>query len=277
MSESFRYDIPGGATLDGLVDIPAGEGPFPTVLVCHGFKGFMEWAFFPALAELLASRGFLAVRINFSGSGMRPGEDRVADLEAFRTATVTKDVAETVAVLGALSREIAPGRVDPNRVGLLGHSRGGGSSILTCADEGARSRVRSLVTWNAVSTYDRFSEAELARWRETGEHVILNARTGQELPLGLEVLEDAERNAARLDPLAAAGTLEVPWLVVHGEADETVPIFEGRALAAACPTAELVEIRDGSHTFGAQHPFVGPTRELIAAMNATQAHFRRTL
>ena len=39
---------------------------------------------------------------------------------------------------------------------------------------------------------------------------VLNARTGQELPLGVEVLEDHERNRERFDVLAACRRLRAP-------------------------------------------------------------------
>ncbi len=73
--------------LHGLIDFPQEPGLRPAVVICHGFKGFMEWAFFPYLAHLLAERGFVAVRFNLSGSGQLPGEDRVSDLAAFRSNT----------------------------------------------------------------------------------------------------------------------------------------------------------------------------------------------
>ena len=68
MSETtpFTLETP-TALLHGLVDLPDEPGERPTVVICHGFKGFMEWGFFPALATLLAERGFVAVRVNLSG------------------------------------------------------------------------------------------------------------------------------------------------------------------------------------------------------------------
>jgi hypothetical protein len=45
-----------------------------SVVICHGFKGFAHFAFFPYLAEKLAESGLRAITFDFSGSGI--GEDR---------------------------------------------------------------------------------------------------------------------------------------------------------------------------------------------------------
>ena len=126
----FTLESPLGGVLHGILDLPDRAGRCPTVVDCHGFKGFMEWGFHPYLADLLATRGFTVVRFNFTSSGMLPGDDLVTDIEAFAETTFGDDVREIDAVLGALENgELAADRVDPQRLALLGHSRGGGTSI----------------------------------------------------------------------------------------------------------------------------------------------------
>jgi uncharacterized protein len=276
---SRQLPSPSGGALDLLIDLPEEPGARPAVVVCHGFKGFMEWGFFPPLAELLAARGFVAVRFNFSGSGMRPGEDLAGDLEGFRANTHSRELADLLAVLAATAAgEIAGGRVDPNRLGLFGYSRGGGAALLAAAHPAWRERVKALVTWAAVSGFDRYTPEQKAVWRRDGELPVVNARTGQRLAMGLGLLEDLEAHGADLDLRRAAAARRAPWLIVHGEEDESVPAAEARVLdVAASPPRELLPVPGGGHTFGARHPFAGPTRELIQAMNATQTWFRRHL
>ncbi len=281
----FVLDGPSGP-LHGLVDLPARPGPRPAVVICHGFKGFMEWGFFPHLATLLAERGFTVVRFNLWGSGMRPGEDRVGDLAAFRADTHGREVADLLAVIAAAAAGgIAPGRIDPARLGLLGHSRGGGASVLAAAGpegRGGPHPIAALVTWAAVAAFDRYSPEQKAAWRRDGFLPVVNARTGQELPMGIGLLADLEANAAALDVERAASRVAAPWLIVHGEADETVAAEDARRLDRARPPGqsaprELLLIPGATHTFGARHPFAGPTPHLIQAMNATQRWFRRYL
>lgn len=269
-TEAFELAA-GGVTLRGAITYSERTGPRPTVIICHGFKGFMEWGFFPYAAELLALRGFTAIRFNFHGSGMAPGDELVTDGEAFRSATFGGDVADLLRVIEAAGSTIAGGRVDRERLGLLGHSRGGGAALLAAATS---DRISALVTWAAVSTFDRMSDSDKEVWRRDGELPIVNARTGQTVPIGVDVLADLEANAERYDLLQAADRRAAPWLIVHGELDATVPFAEAGALhAAARPPVELHPITAGDHTLGARHPFAGPTPALTRALNATQTWF----
>lgn len=276
----FLLETPNGP-LHGLVDLPEAPGERPAVVICHGFKGFMGWGFFPYLSALLAARGFVAVRVNLSGTGLLPGEDLVSDPAAFRRNTHGRELADLLATLAATGREIAPGRVDLSRIGLLGHSRGGGAAVLAAARPEWRDRVKALVTWAAVATFDRYTPEQKEAWRRDGELPVVNSRTGQELSLGVELLDDLLLNAADLDIQAAASRVAAPWLIVHGEADETVPVAEGDRLyeLAQGPKkqVELLRIPGAGHTLGASHPFTGPNPHLIQAMNATQRWLRRHL
>lgn len=279
MSEKFTLENPNsfGGALNGRLHLPEQSGERPTVVICHGFKGFMDWGFFPPLADLLCERGFAVIRFNYSGSGMQPGDELVTDLDAFRRNTFSLELDETLRVLEA-AVELAPGRVDAERLALFGHSRGGGAAILAAATPEWRRRVRALVTWAAVSTFDRYGLEAREQWRSSGALPMVNGRTGQQLELGIELLDDVEQHRERLDLERAASRCQAPWLIVHGAADETVPADEARTLhGAAAGQKEFEIIAGGSHTFGARHPFAGPTRELTRAMNATQRWLRRHL
>jgi dipeptidyl aminopeptidase/acylaminoacyl peptidase len=274
----FRLEPASGRPLHGIVSLPDAPGPHPAVVISHGFKGFMEWGSFPHLAELLRCRGFTVVRFNFWGTGMRPGDERVTDPAAFRVNTYGREQEDLLAILAALGETIAPGRVDPERIGLLGHSRGGGASILAAGHPDWQQRVRALVTWNSIGRIDYVGESQRARWREQGELEVVNGRTGQRLMLGPELLAEVENVPPALEIPAAAARRTAPWLILHGEDDEAVPLAEGRALAkAAGGVHEWHPVAGGSHTFGARHPFAGPTPPLIEALNATQRWFRRHL
>ena len=277
-STPFSLPIRTHRTLHGLVHTCSRPGARPTIVICHGFKGFMEWGFFPYLADLLTDRGFTTVRFNFPGSGMEPGDELVTDLAAFREATFGQDLEDLLSLLAALGDEVAPGIVDADRVGIFGHSRGGGTALLAAADDQWSHRLGALVTWSAVSTFDRLGNAEKLVWRQQGWVPVVNARTGQELAIDRIVLDDLVENRQALDLLEAASRREAPWLLVHGEADETVPMSEARALAeSAAGIGCLLEVPGASHTFGATHPLAGPTPELVTAINATQSWFRQEL
>ena len=237
----------------------------PAVVILHGFKGFKNWGMFPPLTERLARAGFTAVTFNFSGSGVDDAGDFTMS-ERFGHNTFSAELSDAGLVLDALHRGEL-GVPPPANTGLVGHSRGGGIAVLhTARDE----RIQALVTWAAISTVERWGAEETAKWRRTGRTAVLNARTGQELPLYTDVLDDIDRNASGLDIRSAAARIRVPWLIVHGRADESVRFAEAEALAASSKgTAQLLEVQEGSHTFGAAHPWRGTTPGLELVFDAT--------
>lgn len=265
--------------LSGVVHLPDRPGRRPVAVICHGFKGFMEWGFFPPLAELLADRGFVAVRFNFSGSGMAPGDELVTDLDAFAHATFSRDLEDLLTLLGAVGNEIAPGVADPEKIGLVGHSRGGATAVLAAAHDAWKDRLGALVTWAAVASYaERYDTATRKKWRADGELEIVNGRTGQKLPMNVSILDDLDARGEELEPIAQAGEVQAPWLVIHGEGDEAVPANDAKRLHARATTEkDLLILPETGHTFGARHPFAGPTAELTRVLNATQTWLKRHL
>ncbi len=239
----------------------------------------MEWGFWPPLADLLAARGFTVVRFNFSGSGMKPGDERVTDPEAFRANTYRREQEDLLAVLAGIdSGEVPVGGANRASLGLVGHSRGGGGAILAAATEPWSGRIGALVTWAAISRIDRTDQATLELWRRQGELAVENARTGQRLFLGPAMLEEVSAPPPELDILGAAARRTAPWLMVQGDQDDAVPHAEAQALAeVAHAPAVFHTIRGGGHTFGAHHPFLGPTPELITLFNLTQGWLLRHL
>lgn len=266
----FALEQPWG-TIRGDVRLPDGPPPRSAVVVVHGFKGFKDWAFFPWVAERLAAAGHAAVSFNLSGSGIGDEPETFTELEAFAANTYTRELADIERVMAAIRGDLLPRT--PERVGLLGHSRGGADAVIHAAEH----PVDALVTWNAVARLDRWSEETLTEWRERGRIHVLNGRTGQQMPLDLTLLEDFEGNRERLDLPARAAQVACPWLVVHGAADRTVPPDHGRIFEGAGPGARLLLIDDAGHTFEARHPFDSVPEALDRAMEATLAHFARHL
>ena len=243
----------------------------PVVVICHGFKGFKDWGMFPVVAERLALAGFTAVTFNFSGSGVGPASEVVDEPERWFRQTLSGDLADLESVISHVLRD------GPSWVGLVGHSRGGGVAILQTAKD---ARVKALVTWASVAGFQRYSAEELARWRRDGRIEVVNARTGQVLPIGLPALQDLERHSAgALDLLAAANRVTAPWLIVHGSADESVPAEEAARLAHASGSArtERLTVDGAGHTFGARHPWAGSTAELELVVAHTTRFLSSTL
>lgn len=269
-----RHEVP-GALGPIHVDVRAARRrePGPAVVLVHGFKGFKDWGFFPVAAERLARAGLAAVALDFSGSGVAGGE--FVHPDRFRRNTHRAEIGDLAAVLAALGRGEL-GLAPPSSVGLLGHSRGGVSVIANAGRPG----VRALVTWAAIGSVLRWEPATRARWRAEGKLDVVNARTGQVLPVGLDLLDEVEReHGAALDLGRLAAGVTVPWLIVHGTDDDAVSFLDAELLAVASgrPTTKLLAVEGTGHTFGAVHPWRGPTPPFDRVLDATLGWFAAAL
>jgi len=265
-----------GQPLRGDLIVPDGSAPAPVVVVCHGFKGFKNWGFFPELGSKLAQAGFATVLFNFSGCGIGPDLLNFTDLDGFTRDTVSRQLDDLGRILDALgSRELGNERLDLGRLAVLGHSRGGATAILRARED---RRIRAVVTWSAISTFFRYSPREIAAWKERGFMEFLNSRTGQQMRIAATYLDDLERHRQRFDVARAASELPVPLLLVHGEEDLSVPLHEARELLQATEgRAALLQIPRTGHTFGAVHPWQGSTPALDQAIQASIEWLERTL
>ena len=251
-----RHTLPG--TLGEIfVDVRAAgrDASRPAAVLVHGFKGFKDWAFFPPLAERLARAGFTAVSFNMSGSGVDAAGQGTLP-ERFSCNTYGAELADLATVVDALA-EGRLGAVPPAGIGMVGHSRGGGIAVLHTARD---RRVRGLVTWAAIADVMRWDPREREGWRARGHLDIVNSRTGQVIPLSTALLDEIESRPAALDVERAAAGIEVPWLIIHGTADDSVPIEDAERLERASGRASTrrLTIAGGNHGFGAGHPWGPP-------------------
>jgi pimeloyl-ACP methyl ester carboxylesterase len=244
------FDIP---CVDGLSirgEAYLAEAPIGSVIVCHGFKGFAHWAFFPYLARTLAEDGLNAITFDFSGSGIGPDRESFTQAEAFAHNTFSRELEdlELVEDYGRRRKWIH------GKFGLFGHSRGGGMAILYAAAQAAD--VSSLVTWAAISYPNRWSPEDVITWRRRGHTEITNSRTGQVMRLETDLLDDVELHGkTKVNIEAAAAKIRAPWLIIHGTADETVPSSEAEhlhSLSKGMSTLRLIE--GANHGFSATHP-----------------------
>jgi len=275
---SWAHTFPDGAVLRGDLRLPDGPPPVSAIVLVHGFKGFKDWGFFPWIAEALAADGHAVVSFNFSWNGIGRDLENFTELEDFARNTLSRERAELRWVLNEVRR---PGFLPtpPRRVGILGHSRGGGQAILAADPSVESDSIDALVTWASVANFDRWSEETRAQWRREGRIYVLNGRTGEQMPLNLALLEDFEAHARVLNLEAAAERLQTPWLIVHGEADESVDGADAVKLFQAGNPARtwLHWVSGAGHTFGAEHPFRQETPALREALSQSRIHFRNHL
>ncbi|HEY2780554.1 MAG TPA: alpha/beta fold hydrolase [Steroidobacteraceae bacterium] len=102
-----------GVLINGLVYSPGGEGPHPTLVICHGLPGNEKNL---DLAQAVRRAGWNAVTFNYRGSWGSPG--------AFRFAQNPEDADAVLAYLRDPANASKLG-IDPKRIVIAGHSMGG--------------------------------------------------------------------------------------------------------------------------------------------------------
>lgn len=228
----------------------------PMIIFAHGFKGFKDWGTHNMVAGYFAARGYRFLKFNFSHNGTLPDQPiDFADLIAFSENTFTIELEDLDRIIDFACNGTA---IPPAKsVTLMGHSVGGGISIIKTAED---PRVNKLITLAAIAGFgDLWPKSEEAQWKIQGLRYIENKRTGQQMPLKATLLDDLERNPGRLDIIAKAAQITRPWLIVHGHDDHTVPVSQARKLKAAQPDAELLIVPAADHVFNAAHPYPATT------------------
>lgn len=227
--------------------------PKPVVVFAHGFKGFKDWGHFNKVMEYFIEYGFAFVKFNFSHNGGTIEQPiDFPDLEAFGNNNFTKELSDLTTVIDYI-QSIDDNEVNSQEIYLIGHSRGGGISIISANED---DRIKKLITWAAVSDLtNRFTDEQLAYWKQEGVLYVENSRTNQQMPMYYQIAEDTLNNIERFSIKQAAINISIPHLIIHGTDDKTVPVEEAKAIGKWNKDAELYIIEGANHSFGAVHPF----------------------
>ncbi|MBK6264136.1 alpha/beta fold hydrolase [Marivirga sp. S37H4] len=229
----------------------------PLILFVHGFKGFKDWGVFNLLSEAYARKGFIFMKINLSHNGTTPEQPvDFVDLEAFGNNNFTielNDLKDAIDYVFSENFEVDKAELDREAIHLMGHSRGGGLVLLKANED---ERIKKVITLAAISDLTtRYPEEVLEAWRKNGVQYIDNARTGQRMPLYVQLYHDVMENVDRLSIPKAVEEMKQPLLNFHGTADETLPVAMARQIKSIKPDTSLVIFEDANHVFGATHPW----------------------
>jgi len=180
------------------------------------------------LAPLLTEKGFAVFAVRHGTSPRYP------------MPAIVSDVRRAVRFIRQHAGEYG---VDPNRIGVYGGSAGGQLALLlgTTADSGDPSASDAVLRESsrvaAVVAY--FPPTDLSRWENRRAFPATAALT--------------EAEAAQFSPIRSVSPGAAPSLIVHGDADTTVPIIEGEtmhaALTKASVPASFVRIEGAGHAF----------------------------
>ena len=251
-------------------------GNVPCIFLVHGFKGFKDWGFGPFVGKYLSENGFFVCSFNFSHNGIGNNPTEFTELERFAENTFSLEISELTELIDAYLEGFF-GRISNSKIGLIGHSRGGGISLLTARQ---RKNINAVAVWASVSNFDRYSERQKENWRKKGVFEVLNSRTKQVMRLNVSLLEDLEKNRDDLLNIGkSVSELNRPLLIVHGEQDVAVPVKEGEKLYEMSNKGltSFIKIPAAGHTFDVVHPFKGSNPKFEKVLNNTLEFFNRNL
>jgi pimeloyl-ACP methyl ester carboxylesterase len=182
----------------------------------------------------LAARDVLALRFDFSGNGQSEGEFSASNYS--KQITEMQTAAEVIAEKGA------------RRIGLAGHSMGAVIAVLTAVRTGTVKAVCALAgRLSGLKATHFFSKKQLKELEDTGR-VSFNSR-GRSLQLSTEFFADAKQ----YDLPETVKSLQTPLLVIHGDADEIIPVQDAYLAKTLNPEyTELVVIPGADHMFSAE-------------------------
>ena len=233
-----------GLTISGRINIPRGTGPFPAVVLAHGYVDPAEYVNGETMLrerDYLARHGYVTLHIDYRNHAE---SDTDPDNDANLRTGYTVD-----AVNAALTLKKAR-YVDADRVALIGRSMGGGVvfSALVARPGVFRAAVAySPVSSNTVDNFDKWVRRDPDR---SGAAAEVIARLGT---------PEAHPEAwATTSPRTYFERITEPILIHHGTADEDCPIAWSkatvRALEAAGKDVSYDVYAGQQHTFTSQWP-----------------------
>lgn len=259
MPKVSDWQLPGseGQPILGNTHVPEGgqDAAIGVMLICHGFKGYKDYGFFPHLAQAASAAvpgGLIAHRFNFSHSGMTNRIETFEKPDLFERDTWRKQSADLRTVIGAVRSGELAGRGLPMVV--FGHSRGGVTALLTAAEPEVNQLLAAVVTAAAPSACSRLDSDQVEMLRRVGRLPSPSSRTGQMLHVGRTWQDEIDADPTWHDPCRAIAAINRPVLLIHGSDDTTVPLDEARELHRAQPDARLLVIDNAGHTFNAPNP-----------------------
>jgi acetyl esterase/lipase len=187
--------------------IPDGTSPLPTVVLVHGgyWRPIYDRSLEDAVAADLCDRGYLVWNIDYAAA------------DAPWPATLT-DVA------AAYDHLVTSARVDPERIAVVGHSAGGHLALWLASRRPAAGVPRPALAVAQAPVADLVTAAREALG--SGAVLALVGGTPDEVP---------DRYAVA-DPAALLPT-GVPTVLIHGTADDTVPLGQSERYVAAATAA----------------------------------------
>lgn len=214
----YRSD---GLRITGVVNVPAGRGRFPAVVLAHGWAdrdSYVSGQGMTRERRYLAERGFITLHVDYRGHG---GSDDDPELVRQLYLGYAVDVLGAVSALRASDLP-----VDDDKIALMGRSMGG--SVVLQALEMAPGQVAAGIVYSGQSSLEADNYRQWSRPPfDFGDEFAARHGTPAKNP--------AAWRAMSTRPYLAR--ISEPVLMIHGTRDEQCPPRWARATDAALTRA----------------------------------------
>lgn len=198
-----------GKYIPALFSKAPGEGPAPCMVHFNGFDSVKEALYFLS-AEEFRKRGISVLFVDQPGTG-----------EALRCLKLYGRADTEVPAAACVDYLVTRPDVDPDRIGIVGLSLGGYYAPRAAAFE---KRFKCCVSWAANWNFGERTKLRLVG--KGGELAQPDYANRLMWVFGKETLEEAVATAKGLTLEGVADKITCPLLVVHGENDRIIPLWE---------------------------------------------------
>ena len=217
--EPFKIKVRDGKELYGYLTTPKGEGPFPLIMHPHGgpYGPRDRWGY-NSDVQMLASRGYAVVQVNFRGSG---GYGKDFQYSAFKqwAGEMQDDLTDTV------RWAIKSGIAEEGKVCIYGASYGGYSALMSAVKE----PDLYACTAGYVGVYD------LALMEKKGDI----QRRDEGIEYIREAICDSPESCAAGSPITYIDQLKADVMIIHGKDDQRVPFAHAEVLRDALEARDI--------------------------------------
>ena len=235
MEEKFTIKNPTGQKIVGLINFPKANGPFPTIVIAHGFKGYKEQSHFVYLSEELSKAGFLVFRFD-STNGIGESDGDIFDI------TVEHYVDDLHSIYRyVLSNEL----VDKNNIIIYATSLGGMVALLFTTQN---PKIKSLILHEPVvkpALVLPAPQVDAQKWKEQGYWIFHSVSKNKDYKVGYQYYQERRK----YDMFEVAGKVKVPTLILHNPESEGLPYNDSEEILKVLPVgSKIYPLPDIPHT-----------------------------